>query len=193
LARGALIALAAGAKFVPAALGPALAAGRGDRRLREILLFGVGFAGMLALTVLPFLPDAGVRSGFDQTVGFQTSRSSPFSIWGQNPSLEWLQTAVKLGAVALAVLVGFAPRHRSWTQVAALGAAVLVAVQLAADHWFYTYVAWFLPLLLVALFAPFPRSFSAAVTETAPSAPSASATRSSRPWPQPPRRGPQST
>ncbi len=32
--------------------------------------------------------------------------------------------------------------------------AVLIAVQLAASHWFYLYVVWFLPLVLVALLAP---------------------------------------
>jgi len=35
--------------------------------------------------------------------------------------------------------------------VAALGAAVLVALQLAAAHWFYLYIVWFLPFVLVAL------------------------------------------
>ena len=38
-------------------------------------------------------------------------------------------------------------------QVAALGAAVLIAVQLAMTHWFYLYVVWFVPFVLVALFA----------------------------------------
>ena len=35
-----------------------------------------------------------------------------------------------------------------------VGAAVLVAVQLTAVHWFYLYVPWFAPLVLVGLFAP---------------------------------------
>jgi hypothetical protein len=34
-----------------------------------------------------------------------------------------------------------------------LGAAVLIAVQLAATHWFYLYVVWFVPFVFVALFA----------------------------------------
>ncbi|MBD0275761.1 MAG: copper resistance protein CopC [Acetobacteraceae bacterium] len=37
--------------------------------------------------------------------------------------------------------------------MSALGAAVLVAVELALDHWFYLYVVWFLPLVIVALLA----------------------------------------
>jgi hypothetical protein len=109
--------------------------------------------GALALTVLPFVPDHGFRELYDRTLGYQAGRPSPFSIWGQEPSLEWLQTVVKVGAAALAVAVAFVPRRRDLRQVAALGAAVLIAVQLAATHWFYLYVVWFLPLLLVALMA----------------------------------------
>ena len=39
--------------------------------------------------------------------------------------------------------------QRGPRQMAALGAAVLIALQLAATHWFYLYVVWFLPFLLV--------------------------------------------
>jgi hypothetical protein len=35
--------------------------------------------------------------------------------------------------------------------VAALAAAVIIAVQLPALHWFYLYIVWFLPLVLVAV------------------------------------------
>ena len=38
-------------------------------------------------------------------------------------------------------------------QIAALAAAVTIAVQLTATHWFYFYVVWFLPFVLVASFA----------------------------------------
>jgi hypothetical protein len=37
--------------------------------------------------------------------------------------------------------------------VAALGAAALIGLQLATVHWFYLYVVWFAPLVLVALFS----------------------------------------
>ena len=39
--------------------------------------------------------------------------------------------------IALAILVGFWPRVRSTVQVAALGAAVLIALQLGVTYWFY--------------------------------------------------------
>ena len=52
----------------------------------------------------------------------------------------------------LAVFVAFRPRGaRTPAQVAALGAAVIIAVQLPALHWFYLYIVWFLPLILIAV------------------------------------------
>ena len=53
----------------------------------------------------------------------------------------------------LAVGVAFVPRTKDALQVAALAAAVTIAVQLTASHWFYFYVVWFLPFVLVAVFA----------------------------------------
>ena len=35
--------------------------------------------------------------------------------------------------------------------MAACGAAVLIALQLGLDYWFFLYVVWFFPLVLVAL------------------------------------------
>ena len=43
------------------------------------------------------------------------------------------------------------PRRRGTIEVAALGAAVLIALQLAANYWLYSYIVWFLPLVIVAL------------------------------------------
>ena len=53
--------------------------------------------------------------------------------------------------LALAVLVAFRPRRRDHVTVAALGAAVMIGMQLTVDHWFYLYIPWFLPFLLIAL------------------------------------------
>ena len=151
--RGLLVALGAAAKFGPAALAPLFAAGTGERRLRSMLIFGAVFAVVLVGLFAPFIPSGGVHAVYDRTLGYQASRSSPFSIWGLAPSLDFLRTAVRAGAVVLAVLVAFYPRSRSPVQVAALAAAVTVAVQLGATHWFYFYVVWFLPFVLLASFA----------------------------------------
>jgi hypothetical protein len=153
-ARGALAALAGLTKFGPLALAPLLAAGTGDRRPRQIALFVLGFVAVAALVTLPLLPDGGPRELYDRSLGYQASRGSPFSIWGQAPSLELLHTASKVFAVGLALAAFFVPRERSVVQLAGLGAATLIAVQFTAGHWFYPYLAWFVPLVLCALFAP---------------------------------------
>jgi Glycosyltransferase family 87 len=154
-ARGAMLALATGAKFSAGPLVPLFAFGRGRPRARALLLFGAAFLAVLALVVVPWLPDGGLREIYDRTVGYQAARESPFSIWGQEPSLEWLQTVVKVGAIGLALLVSFVPRRRGPAQVAALAAAVLIAFQLAVEYWFYLYIVWFAPLVFVALFASY--------------------------------------
>ncbi|MGI8462071.1 MAG: hypothetical protein ACR2OC_10620 [Solirubrobacterales bacterium] len=150
--RGAAVALGTAAKFGPLALAPLFAAGTGERRLRSIVLFSIAFVLVTVLVFLPFLPDGGPREVYDRTFGYQASRGSPFSIWGLAPSLEPLQVAARVLAVALGIAVAFIPRRRSALQIAALGAAVVIATQVAGGHWFYFYVLWFLPLALVAIF-----------------------------------------
>ena len=93
---------------------------------------------------------AGDRPGglalfWERTLGFQADRDSPFSPWGLYGGLEWLQAPSPSRRWRLALVVALVPRRRDARTVAALGAAVLIAVQLALDHWFYLYVAWFLP------------------------------------------------
>ncbi len=152
-ARGGLVALAAAAKFGSAALAPLLAFGTGERRWRSAALFSLAFALVALACALPFIPDGGLSELYDRTLGYQAARNSPFSVWGQAPSLEFLQPAVRVGAVALALGVAFHPRRKSVIQIAALAVAVTIAVQLTAAHWFYFYVLWFLPFALVASFA----------------------------------------
>jgi hypothetical protein len=156
--RGALLALAAATKFAPLALAPLLAGHDRPLRLRRgslgaPLRFALAFALVAAAAVLPFLPDGGPRELYDTTLGFHAGRESPFSVWGQEPGLDWLHTAIKAAVVALAAALAFVPGRRDLVQVVALAAAVVIAVQLTAVHWFYLYVVWFAPLVLVALFA----------------------------------------
>ena len=156
---GAAVGLGTVAKFAPLALAPLFAAGLGGEgrapRTRERAVFALALVLVVAAAVLPFVPDGGLRELYDRTVGYQAGRPSPFSIWGQSDSLGWLQTAAKAGALGLSVLVAFVPRRRGPLQAAALGAAVIIALQLAVTHWFYLYVSWFAPLALVALLGPY--------------------------------------
>ena len=162
LATGAAVGLAAAAKFAPLALAPLFATAGGGRRVRQAALFAVGLAAVLVAAFAPFVPDGGLREIYDRTVGYQASRPSPFSVWGQNESLEPLRTAVQAGAVLLGLAVAFVPRRKTPVQVAALAGAILIAVQLGVTHWFYLYVVWFAPLALIALMAPWRGSDRAA-------------------------------
>ena len=148
---GAAVALGAAAKFVNLALAPLFA--------RRAPLAFAG-AAMLALlvTVAPFVPDGGLRELYDRTVGYQAGRPSPFSVWGQVESLDWLQTVAKGAAIALGLAAAFVPRRPDVRQLAAMGAAILIAVELAATHWFYLYVIWFVPFVFVAIFGAYGRT-----------------------------------
>jgi glycosyl transferase family 87 len=164
--RGVLLALATLTKFAPLALVPLFATGhRGllDRTqpgpsppppLRALTYFSIAFTGGVVLLLALPAVDPGLASFYDRTVKSQIDRTSPFSIWGQDHSLEWLQTLFKAFAVGLALLVALVPRRRSLPQVAALAAAILIAVQITAEHWFYLYIPWFFGLTITALAAP---------------------------------------
>jgi hypothetical protein len=153
MARGAMVALAAAAKFGSAALAPLFATGDGERRWRSAAIFTLAFAVVCAVVILPFLPDGGLREFYDRTLGYQATRGSPFSVWGLAPSLHFAQAPFRVAVVALAVAVAFFPRFKTPVQIAGLACAVTIAIQLTATHWFYFYVVWFLPFALVASFA----------------------------------------
>jgi len=60
---------------------------------------------------------------------------------------------VQGAAVLLAVGLAFVPRRRDAVGLAALCAAILIALQLGVTHWFYLYIAWFFPLVMLAVLA----------------------------------------
>jgi hypothetical protein len=168
LARGALASLATFAKFAPALLAPMLltwkptpaedrvaeSGGVRERkprpqdtpRFRSPALFAGAFLLVSALVMLWPAIDPGLKTVYDRTIAFQSGRSSPFSIWGQVPSLEPLRIGILAGTAALSLSLAFRPRAKSLVQVAALGAALLIALQITMHHWFYLYIVWFYPL-----------------------------------------------
>jgi hypothetical protein len=152
--RGVLTGLAGAAKFVSLALGPLFARGTGKLFRRGTLEAALAILAVVVVAFVPFL-GPGIKEVWHRTLGYQITRPSPFSVWGQASWLDWLHTVVKVIAVGLAVIVAFVPRRRDPVTVAALGAAILVAFQLAAGHWFYLYIVWFAPFALVTLFAPY--------------------------------------
>lgn len=146
--RGLAVGLAAAAKFAPLVLTPLLSVGTGSRSWRERLIFGGAVAAAVLVPVVAYTPDGGPAELWDVTLGYQSGRESPFSIWGLYPSLEWLHTDMKAGLACLVLALAFVPRERDLRQVTALCGALLVATQLTAAYWFYFYLVWFLPLLL---------------------------------------------
>ena len=158
-ARGALLALAGAAKFAPLVLGP-LYASYDRRRLRDAALVALAFAAVTVLVYAPVLPGTGIARIWDRTVGFQLGRDSPFSIWGQHPGLDTLQTVAKVAFAVFACAVAFVPRVKSPLQLAALAAALLIGLQLTITHWFYLYIVWWFPLVMVALILPLGSEFA---------------------------------
>jgi hypothetical protein len=155
-ARGASTALAGLSKFAPLGLAPMLATYDAVRervtlRPRVLVSFVAAFVLTVAVVMLPVLFDGGLHTFYDRTLAYQGDRGSPFSIWGLYGGLGVPQAAVKVGALLLALLVAFVPRRRDVVTLAALGAAVIVALELGITHWFYLYIPWFFPLVLVAL------------------------------------------
>ena len=148
--RGALTALAGMTKYGPLAIAPLMAGGTGERRLRSLIPFALAFIAVAVLVTVPLIPDGGIREIYDRSLGYQAGRGSPFSIWGQDPSLDALQTVAKVFAALFAVALYFIPRRRDLLQVAALASASLIALEVCAMHWFYSYLLWILPGALIA-------------------------------------------
>jgi predicted RNA-binding protein with PIN domain len=159
--RGAFTALASAAKFAPLGVAPLFATAqeglverlRGGVRwpsVRPVAVFVLAFAAVAALMLVYPLIDSGLATLWTRTIHSQIDRTSPFSIWGQT-DLDRLHLVVDAAAVGIAILVALVPRRRTVAQVAALAAAVMIAIEITADHWFYLYIPWFFPLLLVGL------------------------------------------
>jgi hypothetical protein len=152
VARGAMLALAGLTKFAPLVLAPLYAMHPVEGR-RGLWRFTLGFAIAAALVFAPVLAHNDLRSFWDASIAFQFERGSPFSVWGLYEG-EWIDTvqrAVQIVALVGAVLLAFVPRRRDLVGLAALSAAILIALQLGVTHWFYLYVPWFFPLVMIAL------------------------------------------
>ena len=166
-ARGVFAALAGMTKFAPLALGPVLAM----HRPRRLLPFLGAFLGTVLIVCAPLvLNGEDLGTVWDRTIGFQSGRGSPFSVWGYPGGLgASAQHVWQAFAVLLAVGLAFVPRRRDTAGLAALCAAVLIALQLGVTHWFYLYLVWFFPLVMLALLAEAParsRPLDAAVAST---------------------------
>jgi hypothetical protein len=159
-ARGAFTALAGLTKFAPLALAPLLAThglwepGDGARartRVGALASFLVAFALVGVLVGIPALSHDSLHTIYERTFAYQSNRDSPFSVWGLYGGLSGWQEAVQIVAVMLAVGLAVIPRRADIVGLAAACAAVMIAAQLGIDHWFYLYIPWFFPLVMIAL------------------------------------------
>lgn len=162
-ARGGLAALAGLTKFAPLALAPVLATHglreqpRG-RRAGSLAIFALAFLIAAAVAMWPALAHNTLREIYDRTFAYQADRGAPFSVWGLYGGLSGPQTAVQAAAVVLALGLAVIPRRPDVAGLAAACAVILIALQLGAEYWFYLYVPWFFPLVMVALLGSFAAS-----------------------------------
>jgi hypothetical protein len=139
---------------------------------------GFLLATVLAFGVLVALDGPhGLRVFWDRTFGWQLDRPSPFSIWDWGeypgfPDLGWLQKILKVLLVLFALALYFVPARIDLARFAAFSGALLIGFQIVLTHWFYLYMPWFIPSLVIALLAP--------RREFAPSTVTALAERASR-------------
>jgi len=156
-ARGVISALAGLTKFAPLALAPLFARGTGPfPRTRALIAYVLAFALAAVVAMLPVLLDHNLHAFWHDSVSYQASRPSPFSIWGLWGGLKVEQRLVQGLTVLLALGAALVPRRRGPVEVAALAAAIMIGVELSLTHWFYLYIVWFFPLALVALTAAAP-------------------------------------
>lgn len=183
LGRGTLVGLGAAAKIAPLTVGPLFLSGRNepkDRTRGAWARYVLGFALICVLPLLVVLPAGGIPDVLDRTVEHQTvgSWTSPFSIWGQEPSLDPLRDVLRWALVPFGFLLAFFPRRRHERQIAALAAVMLLVAQGTSKYWFYNYVPWWAPLVLIALFVAYSTSEDGEEPEETP-------TKQREPEPQP--------
>ena len=150
VARGLLMAAAALTKFLPALLAlQFLGLKRG--RFRYALTLVASLAAMLAWPLIT----SGPAQFLDSTFGYQLIQRGggvQFSIWTFMPHVAVVARPVLAAAL---VLLALAPMLRPGVQrtreQAALGASLLIGAQLLLGYWFYSYLTWCYPLLVIAI------------------------------------------
>jgi hypothetical protein len=157
-ARGLFAALAGLTKIAPLALAPLLAT-HGLRELpanarpRALALFVLAFLLTAVVVSIPALTHDSLHEIYERTIAYQSDRGSPFSVWGLYGGMKGWETVAQIAAVLLALALAVIPRPRGVPSLAAAAAAILVALQLGIEHWFYLYIPWFFALVMVALLA----------------------------------------
>jgi hypothetical protein len=154
----ALLAIAGWFKLAPFALVPVwLAPHRGPTLRRALAVLVAVSAGTMALVVA--LGGLHGPSAMAHAIAYQFDRGSLQSPWVAL-DLTGLQPIGQ--AAVLALIAGMVVRLRRAPElavepdrIAALAAAVLIALQLAANYWTFLYLTWIMPLVVLALLVEF--------------------------------------
>ncbi|HEX2746294.1 MAG TPA: glycosyltransferase family 87 protein [Streptosporangiaceae bacterium] len=150
VARGLLMAAAALTKFLPALLALQFLGTRRGRS-RYALTLVASLAAMLAWPLIT----SGPAQFLNSTLGYQLLQRGggvQFSIWTYLPHVA---IVARLILAAALVLLALSPMVRPGVpnarQDAALAAALLIGAQLLLGYWFYSYLTWCYPLLIIAI------------------------------------------
>jgi Glycosyltransferase family 87 len=163
--RGVMVALAGWTKLSPLALVPVMLAQRshiGENRPRAVMAFGASFILTSAVIFVPALDHSSLSTFIARSFGYQASRAPEFTIWSMyGDSYRHAAWIVDLSKVVhgllIALTVGFAlallrlPRRQDLIGLAAASAAVLIALQVCDGYYSFSYLLWFVPLVLVAI------------------------------------------
>jgi len=150
VARGLLIAAAALTKFLPALLALQFLGARRGRSQYALTLV----ASLAAMLAWPLITSGPTRF-FDSTFGYQLIQRGggvQFSIWTYMPHVALVARPILAAALLLLALSPMLrPPVRDARQHAALAAALLIGAQLLLGYWFYGYLTWCYPLLIIAI------------------------------------------
>jgi hypothetical protein len=149
-ARGLLMAAAALTKFLPALLALQFLGVR-QGRTRYVLTLVASLGAMLAWPLI----DSGPAQFLNSTFMYQLTQRGggvQFSIWTYLPHAAIAARAVLAAALVLLALTPILrPPVQDAREHAALAAALLIGSQLLLGYWFYSYLTWFYPLLIIAI------------------------------------------
>jgi hypothetical protein len=150
VARGLLMAAATLTKFLPGLMALQFLGIRKGRR-RYVLTLVASLAAMLAWPVIT----SGPAQFLDSTVGYQLIRRGggvQFSIWTYLPNAALVARPLLAAALLLLALSPLVrPRVPDPREQAAFAAALLIGAQLLIGYWFYSYLTWCYPLLVIAV------------------------------------------
>ena len=123
---------------------------QGVRGLTSGALVLLGAAALVFVVSVIALRGTDFGHLFDRTIGYQAGRPAPFMPWGFYDSLDWARNPVRYVAILFAIVIAFVPRRHDVTATAALVMAVILGLQMATEYWFYLYLVWLVPLVVVA-------------------------------------------